>query len=127
MRRSNLIGVFAVDWLDAAAPPAPVILDQFLGRGAASASDCKQGIEEMCLVLAALVAAGAAVQSVAGDLEDLERDVAQGAAAMRCVEPEARDLDPHCLALRLAPVGDEVASRIERGAVVEQADAQRRQ
>ena len=62
---------------------------QLLGRGAAGAGDRKQGVEVVRLVLAALIAAGAAVQPVAGDVEHFERDVAEGAAAERRVERRA--------------------------------------
>src|SRR5260370_29740258 len=84
-RESRLIRLLGVDRLDAAAPAGLVILDQFLGRSAAGSGDREQIVEEMRLVLAGGVAARPAMQPVAGDVEDFERDVAEAAAAMRGV------------------------------------------
>src|SRR5438093_9048840 len=116
------IRMLVVDPGDVAAPAGFVVLEQFLGRGAARAGDREQRVEEMRLVLAALVAAGAAVQPFAGDFEHLEREIAEGPAAVRRLQAEPRHLAPHRLALLEGPVGDQVRGGVERRAVIEQAD-----
>ena len=81
----------------------------------------------MRLVLAGEIAAGASVQPLTGDVEDFESDVAHRAAAVRRIEAHARHIVQHCLALGLGPVGDQIARRIERRAIIQQPQPERRQ
>src|SRR5437868_10901295 len=94
--RQTLIRLLGVDAGDVAVPARAIILDQLGRGGAARAGDREQRVEEMRLVLAGEIAAGASVQPLTGDVEDFESDIAHRAAAVRRIEASARRIGSHC-------------------------------
>src|SRR6185437_10123800 len=106
------IRIFVVDALEVAAPPRLVIPQHLRGRGA-GAGDREEGVQEMRLVLAGRIAAGAAVKAAMREIEHLEGEVLERTAAERRCEAEPRHVAAHRLALLLGPVGDKRGGGVE--------------
>src|SRR5262249_23197824 len=123
----RLVGLLLVNGVDAAVPARVVSLEQGLGRRASLRHDLAERIEIDSLVLAAGIALAAGAQARAGDFHNFFREVEERPAAERRREAAARHLRAEILAFFVGPVFDELATGIERRAVIEEPNPERRQ
>src|SRR5882757_9614988 len=108
-------------------PGAVELLQHLLRRRAAGFDDALQRLEEAALVAAEMVDAAAPPQAGMRQHQALLGDLEQIAVLDPRLEPETRHVVAQRLALRRAPVPDDVPGAIEAGIVVEQPDPECRQ
>src|SRR5690606_19766127 len=104
------------------------LVEQTLGGHFAARDYFLERLEKARFAVAARVETRARDQALAGNLDHLARQIDQLAAARnRCVERKPGDGTAQRLALVDRPMLDQLPCGIERRAIVEEADPQRRQ
>src|ERR1700688_1526379 len=126
-RPSPSIGLFGINRIDRAAPRTVEFFKQLLRRRDAARQTAIQHVEVACLVLAVAVETPAPRHAGAGELENIRCDRKDGAAANDGGKTLSRYVVAKFLAIRGAPVLDQMPCRIERRIVIENADPKRRQ